>query len=88
MESVLMFATVLSPVVAGVVELIKRTVTIRKNLIPLLSFGVGLLIGVISYPFTDFELIMRLWSGGISGLAAVGLFEIQKCSIREIEKRK
>lgn len=76
MEQVLIFATVLLPIVTAVVELIKKTVNLPKNLIPMISLVVGLFIGAIAYPFTDFELILRLWAGGFAGLAGTGLFEI------------
>lgn len=76
MEQVLLFATVLAPIIIAVVELIKRTVSLPKNYVALLSFVVGIGIGVIAYPFTDLELVLRLWSGALAGLSATGLFEI------------
>ncbi|SEO78894.1 Bacteriophage A118-like holin, Hol118 [Amphibacillus marinus] len=76
MDQVLIFATILLPVISALVEMIKLTVNLPKNIIPLLSFLIGLLIGALAYPFTDLELIMRLWSGGLAGLSATGLFEM------------
>ncbi|KYG28189.1 holin [Alkalihalobacillus trypoxylicola] len=76
METVLIFATVISPIILALVELIKKTVNVKKNFIPLLALIVGLAIGALSYPFTDLDLTFRLWAGGFAGLAATGLFEI------------
>ncbi|WP_413380260.1 holin [Alkalihalobacillus sp. 1P02AB] len=76
METILIFATILSPIILAMIELIKKTVTIPKNYIPVLSFVVGLVIGALAYPFTDLDLALRLWAGGIAGLSATGLFEI------------
>lgn len=77
MQEVLFFATVLSPIVTAIVELIKRVIpSISKNIVPLISLGVGLLIGAASFPFTEMEFMLRLWAGGFSGLAATGLYEI------------
>ncbi|GAA5416186.1 hypothetical protein Pryu01_01218 [Paraliobacillus ryukyuensis] len=76
MEQVLIFATVLLPIVTSLVELVKRTVNIPKNIVPMISLVVGLAVGAASYPFTDLELIMRLWAGGFAGLAGTGLFEL------------
>lgn len=59
MEQVLIFATVLLPIVAALVDLVKKSINLPKNLIPLISLVVGLFIGAIAYPFTDFELILR-----------------------------
>ncbi|SFQ06626.1 hypothetical protein SAMN05421670_0807 [Psychrobacillus psychrotolerans] len=47
MTAVLLFATVIVPIVLGVVELIKRSTseTLNKNFIPLIAFAVGIFIG-------------------------------------------
>lgn len=76
MEQVLIFATVLAPIITALVELVKRSVSVSKNLIPVISLVIGLFVGAMAYPFTDLELVLRLWSGGLAGLAATGLFEL------------
>jgi hypothetical protein len=76
MEQVLLFATVLLPIVTALVELVKKTVKLPKNYLPLISVILGLIVGAVAYPFTDFELVLRLWAGGLAGLAGTGLFEI------------
>ncbi|WP_153465154.1 holin [Sediminibacillus terrae] len=76
MEDVLIFATVILPIVTALVELAKRTVTIPKNIVPSVSFVAGIVIGAAAYPFTDLELVLRLWAGGFAGLAGTGLFEL------------
>ena len=78
METVLIFAPVLSPIILALVELVKKTVRVPKNLIPLTSLLIGFLIGAAAYPFTELELVLRLWAGGLAGLTATGLFEIGK----------
>lgn len=78
METVLIFASVLSPIILALVELVKKTFRVPKNLIPLVSLLIGLLIGAAAYPFTDLDLVLRLWAGGLAGLTATGLFEIGK----------
>ena len=82
MLEVLAFATVLAPVITALTELVKRTALLPKNFIPLVSFIIGLGVGWAAYPFTELELVLRLWSGGLAGLAATGLFELGKTSIR------
>ncbi|GAA5416265.1 hypothetical protein Pryu01_01297 [Paraliobacillus ryukyuensis] len=76
MDQVLMFSTVLLPIVSSLVQLVKKTFPLPKNIIPMISFIVGIVIGAISYPFTSMELVLRLWAGGLAGLSATGLFEI------------
>ena len=76
MEQVLIFATILAPITTALVELAKRTVSLPKNLVPLISFIVGIIVSAVAYPFTDLDLVLRLWAGGFAGLAGTGLFEL------------
>lgn len=76
MEEILIFSTVLAPIILALVELTKRTINVKNNLIPLIALIIGLIIGIIATPFTDLDIIYRLWAGGLSGLSAVGLFEL------------
>lgn len=76
MAEVLIFATVIAPIILGLVELVKRTAGIPANFIPLVALFVGILVGYLGYIFTDLDLAHRLWAGGLAGLAATGLFEM------------
>ncbi|MFD3199327.1 holin [Bacillus sp. LR_5] len=76
MQDVLIFATVLAPILTALVQLIKKTVKLPTNVIPALSFVIGIGLGAVAYPFTDLDLVLRLWAGGFAGLAATGLFEL------------
>lgn len=85
MTEVLAFAIVLLPIVLAMVELIKRTTQVNKQLVPLTAFVVGLFIGLIAWPFTDLEWALRLWAGGLAGLAATGLFELGSKSVEYVK---
>lgn len=79
MEELLLFASILAPIVLALVQLLKKTVTEDHKLnylLPVSALLVGLLVGLAATPFTDLDWSMRLWAGGIAGLAATGLFEI------------
>lgn len=76
MENILIFATVVLPIVTALIELVKRTINLPKNIVPFIALVIGLVVGAIAYPFSELDLVMRLWSGGLSGLAATGLFEL------------
>lgn len=80
MAEVLIFATLISPIILGVVELIKQTASFPKKYVPLIAVVVGILVGIAAQPFTELDLVLRLWAGGLSGLAATGLFELVKPS--------
>lgn len=78
MAAVLIFATILAPIITALVEMIKKAVNIPINFLPVLALVVGLLIGFAAQPFTDLDYVNRLWAGGLAGLAATGLFELVK----------
>ncbi len=76
LNDVLAFASVLAVFVMAVVQLVKNTINLPKNIIPLVGVIIGLLLGLAFYPFTDLQTVERLWGGGLAGLSATGLFEL------------
>lgn len=76
MIQVLALATFVAPVVTGLVEIIKRAVTLKNNYIPLLALVVGVAVGFVAQPiFPDVDLYLRAWAGGLAGMTSVGLYE-------------
>lgn len=75
-NNVLTFASLLSVIIVAVVQLVKTTITVPKNLVPVIGLVIGVLIGWAAAPFTDLDLVLRLWAGGLAGLSATGLFEL------------
>lgn len=76
LNNVMAFASVLAVFVLALVQLVKKTVNLPKNIIPLIGVVIGVMVGAASTPFTDLDLVLRLWAGGLAGLSATGLFEL------------
>lgn len=76
LNNVLAFASVLAIFVLALVQLVKNTVNLPRNIVPAVGLVIGLLVGAVAYPFTDMNLVLRLWAGGLAGLSATGLFEL------------
>ncbi|WP_019911245.1 holin [Paenibacillus sp. HW567] len=76
LNNVLAFASVLAVFVMALVQLVKNSVKIPRNLVPAVGLIIGLFVGAVAYPFTDMNLVLRLWAGGLAGLSATGLFEL------------
>lgn len=76
LNNVMAFASVLAVFVLALVQLVKTTVNLPKNIVPLIGVVIGILVGAAASPFTDLELVLRLWAGGLAGLSATGLFEL------------
>lgn len=75
---VMAFASALSVIVVALLNLVKMTVTLPKNLIPVIGLVLGLTAGWAAAIFTDLSLAPRLWAGAFAGLSATGLFELVK----------
>ncbi|MUV06897.1 holin [Planococcaceae bacterium Storch 2/2-2] len=86
MEEILMFSTVLAPIVVGMTELIKRTTVVPERYLSVVALFCGLVIGVLAVPFTELDVYIRLWSGALAGLASVGLFELSTTPRKEEER--
>ncbi|MNL11768.1 Phage holin [compost metagenome] len=78
LNNVLAFASLIAVFVLAANQAVKTAVNIPRNLIPVVGLVIGLLIGAAAYRFTDLELSLRLWAGGLAGLSATGLFELGK----------
>lgn len=76
MVQVLFLSTLVAPVVTGLVEIIKRAVTLKNNYIPLVALVCGVAVGFLAQPiFPDVDLYLRMWAGGLAGMTSVGLYE-------------
>lgn len=78
MADVLIYAAFLTPIITGITEVFKQTFNVKVNLLPLFSLVIGLVVGFLGMNFTDLDLVNSLWAGALSGLSAVGLFEVVK----------
>ncbi|WP_405389433.1 MULTISPECIES: holin [Peribacillus] len=76
MQQVLIFTTILAPIVAAMVQVVKQTVTLPNNILPILSLVVGLGVGSVAFPFTEMDIVLRLWAGAFAGLGGTGLYEL------------
>lgn len=80
METIIIFAGVISVLTVALVQLIKKSATIPDKLMPLVSLFVGLLVGAIALvvPEITSELSIggHLLAGAISGLSASGIYDL------------
>lgn len=84
MVEILAIATLIAPVTAGVVQAVKKATNVNKRYLPIMAMVVGILLGAAAF-FVDVGIGERIWAGGISGLASVGLFELGKTTKGEIK---
>ena len=76
LDDVMAFASILAVFVLALVQLVKNSINIPRNAVPVIGLLIGMLIGAAAYPFTELDIVLRLWAGGLAGLSATGLFEL------------
>ncbi|RKD75210.1 A118-like holin Hol118 [Sinobaca qinghaiensis] len=72
----LIYMSIIAPILTALVQALKRAFKLPKNYIPLITAGLGLLIGLIPFPFMELTITMTAWGGFIAGLGGTGLFEV------------
>ena len=82
MEVITSFALTISAVTLGLTEVIKKLFNIPKDIIPLVSMGLGVVVSLFSYVVPEIQTNISVYglilSGIISGLMASGMWETFK----------
>lgn len=82
MEVITSFALTISAVTLGLTEMIKKLFNIPKDIIPLISIGIGVIVAVSSFLIPEIQTNISVYglilSGIISGLMASGMWETFK----------
>lgn len=76
MKDILLFATILAPIILALVQVAKISFNFKKTYIPLVAIVIGVLVGFFSGSFSDLDVQIRIWAGILGGLSSVGLFEL------------
>ncbi len=71
-EQILLLVSILTPIIAGIIELLKQA-GLNTKYAPIAAVLIGIALGIF-YVFGDIELAIRLWAGGLAGLAASGFY--------------
>lgn len=78
MEQILVYATILAPIVTGLAQITKGVVGANGKLIPLLSIAIGITVG-LAYGYTvGGEAVLYMWGGLLAGMSSVGVYELVK----------
>lgn len=78
MTEILLLVTVLTPIITAITEAVKKAVNTPLNIVPVIALFIGLLVGFAAQPFSDLDVMLRLWAGALAGLTATGLYEVVK----------
>ncbi|KOP78671.1 hypothetical protein AMS59_12715 [Lysinibacillus sp. FJAT-14745] len=86
LTNIFMIAMVMVAIVLAVAEVLKNTFKISTQFMPITSVVIGIFIGVICWPLTEYPLYMMLMAGFIAGLTASGTFDLLKAAKKEGEQ--
>lgn len=87
LTSLILVAVSLVAIVTAVVEVAKKTFTIPARYLPITSIVVGILIALLVWPLSEYELYYMLIVGLIAGLAASGTFDALKAVGKKEDKQ-
>jgi hypothetical protein len=75
-NQLLLIATVIAPVTTALVQVAKQTGKVKDNCLPIVALVIGLLLGLAASVLpVGVPLSYLVWAGGISALAASGVYE-------------
>ncbi|MFJ8100438.1 holin [Lysinibacillus sp. NPDC096212] len=80
LTNIFMIAMVMVAIVLAVAEVLKNTFKINTRYMPITSVVIGIFVGVICWPLSEYPLYMMLMAGFIAGLTASGTFDLLKAS--------
>lgn len=75
-QEMILFITVIAPLVAALSELFKRTDIVPVKWVPVFTFVMAIVVAILAVPFTDLDIVNRAWGGAIAGLSSMGLYEL------------
>ncbi|WP_341320300.1 holin [Solibacillus sp. FSL H8-0523] len=78
LTGLILVAITLVAIVTAVVEVVKKTFKIPARFLPITSIVIGILIALIVWPLSTYELYYMIVGGLIAGLAASGTFDALK----------
>lgn len=80
MDLTLLFvvAAMILGIINAFVQVVKTTFKIANHYVPIVSVAVGIFIGIVIQPITEYSLYIMILAGAIGGLAACGSFDLTK----------
>lgn len=73
-------AAIMVAIVLAVAEVLKKTYKINTQYMPITSVVIGIFIGLICWPLSEYPVYVMLIAGFVAGLIASGTFDLLKAS--------
>jgi len=76
-------AAIMVAIVLAVSEVLKKTFNLNTQYMPITSVVIGIFIGLVLWPLSDYPVYVMLMAGFIAGLTASGTFDLLKAAKKE-----
>lgn len=86
LTNIFMIAIGMVAIVLAVAEVLKKTFNLNTQYMPITSVMIGILVGLVLWPLTDYPLYVMLMAGFIAGLTASGTFDLLKAAKKDGEQ--
>ncbi|MFA1738423.1 holin [Lysinibacillus fusiformis] len=86
LTNIFMIAMVMVAIVLAVAEVFKKTFNLNTKYMPITSVVIGIFIGLVLWPLSEYPMYIMLIAGFIAGLSASGTFDLLKAAKKEGEQ--
>lgn len=83
LTNIFMIAIVMVAIVLAIAEVLKKTFKINSQYMPITSVVIGIFIGLVCWPLSEYPVYAMLMSGFVAGLTASGTFDLLKAAKKE-----
>lgn len=73
-------AAIMVAIVLAVSEVLKKTFKINTQYMPITSVVIGIFVGLVCWPLSEYPMYIILIAGFVTGLTASGTFDLLKAS--------
>ncbi|QDQ01173.1 hypothetical protein FOH38_12315 [Lysinibacillus fusiformis] len=86
LTNIFIIAMTIVAIVLAVSEVLKNTFKINTQYMPITSVVIGIFIGLVFWPLSEYPVYVMLMAGFIAGLTASGTFDLLKAAKKDGEK--
>jgi len=80
LTNIFTLAAIMVAIVLAVADVLKKTYKINTQYMPITSVVIGIFIGLICWPLSEYPVYVMLIAGFVAGLIASGTFDLLKAS--------
>ncbi|MEA0565046.1 hypothetical protein [Lysinibacillus irui] len=86
LTNIFTLAAIMVAIVLAVAEVLKKTFNLDTQYMPITSVVIGIFIGLVLWPLSEYPVYVMLMGGFIAGLTASGTFDLLKAAKKEGEQ--